>query len=376
VSPPTHRLMMTADAVGGVWVYASTLARELCRRGFGVTLVTMGPPPRSDQFAALQDVPNLEIEITDLQLEWMDPVGDDMPRALERLRHIERRVKPDLVHLNGYREARADWSVPVVVAAHSCVRSWWRACRGEEPTEPRWTRYGANVAAGLLAANMWIAPSATQRNEIKALYAPPTPGRVIWNGLERFPRPVPKDPFIVAAGRMWDEAKNLRLLAAIAPALEWPVRVAGDIGAAASRDVPNLELLGAIPRAELLEILRAASIFVAPALYEPFGLTALEAAAGGCALVLADIPSFRELWDGAALFVDPRDAGAVRDALARLIADPATRKDLQRRAAFRARRYSLSKMIEAYQGAYITLMKTSAPNDFEPASLPPLEAHA
>ena len=35
-----------------------------------------------------------------------------------------------------------------------------------------------------------------------------------------------------------------------------------------------------------------AAIFFSPALYEPFGLGVLEAAARGCALVLADIPSF------------------------------------------------------------------------------------
>ncbi|MGE5537436.1 MAG: glycosyltransferase family 4 protein [Gemmatimonas sp.] len=377
MSPPAHRLMMTTDTVGGVWVYATTLARELTRRGFGVTLVTQGPPPRSDQLAPLRDVPGLDLEITDLKLEWMDPAGDDMPRALDRLRDIERRIRPDLVHLNSYREARGDWSVPVIVAAHSCVRSWWRACRGDDPTEPQWQRYAANVAAGLLAANMWIAPSATQRSAVKALYAPPTPGRVIWNGLERFPRPAPKEPFVVAAGRMWDEAKNLSLLAAIAPDLEWPVRVAGKVAPDAPRDVPNLEALGELPRADLLELLRSAAIFIAPALYEPFGLTVLEAAAGGCALVLGDIPSFRELWDGAALFVDPRDGTAVRSALTQLIQNAAMRKDLQRRAALRARRYSLSKMIEAYQGAYITLMKTSAPPvEAQAASFPPLEAHA
>jgi glycosyltransferase involved in cell wall biosynthesis len=364
--------MMTTDAVGGVWVHASTLARALCSRGFAVTLVTMGPAPRSDQLATLRDVPDLDVEVTDLKLEWMDPAGDDMPRALQQLRAIERRIKPDLVHLNSYRDARADWSVPVVVGAHSCVRSWWRACRGGDPTESQWTRYAENVTAGLLAANMWIAPSATQRNEVKALYAPPTPGRVLWNALERFPRPAPKDSFVAAAGRMWDEAKNLKLLSAIAPDLGWPVRVAGDVGADAPT-AANLDLLGEIPRADLLELFRAASIFVAPALYEPFGLTVLEAAAGGCALVLADIPSFRELWDGAALFVDPRDPSAVRDALSGLIADAAVRKDFQRRAALRARRYSLSKMIEAYQGTYITLMKTTA--RLEP-SLSQLEAQA
>ena len=47
------------------------------------------------------------------------------------------------------------------------------------------------------------------------------------------------------------------------------------------------------------------AVFVSPALYEPFGLAVLEAAQAGCALVLSDIPTFRELWDGVALFVAP-----------------------------------------------------------------------
>ena len=53
---------------------------------------------------------------------------------------------------------------------------------------------------------------------------------------------------------------------------------------------------------------RAPSIYALPARYEPFGLSVLEAALSGCALVLGDIPSLREIWDGAALFVDPDDA--------------------------------------------------------------------
>ena len=53
--------------------------------------------------------------------------------------------------------------------------------------------------------------------------------------------------------------------------------------------------------------------------YEPFGLAVLEAAQAGMRLVLSDIPSFRELWDGAATFVASRRADllpALRHALA------------------------------------------------------------
>lgn len=42
------------------------------------------------------------------------------------------------------------------------------------------------------------------------------------------------------------------------------------------------------------------------------GLSVLEAAQAGCALVLGDIDSLRELWDGAATFVPERQALAAR----------------------------------------------------------------
>ena len=46
-----------------------------------------------------------------------------------------------------------------------------------------------------------------------------------------------------------------------------------------------------------------------PARYEPFGLSILEAALSGCALVLGDLPSLRELWDRRG---DVRPAGRPR----------------------------------------------------------------
>ncbi|MEB3829625.1 glycosyltransferase [Phormidium sp. CCY1219] len=48
-----------------------------------------------------------------------------------------------------------------------------------------------------------------------------------------------------------------------------------------------------------------AAIYAFPARYEPFGLSVLEAALSGCALVLGDIPRLREMWGDAAVFANP-----------------------------------------------------------------------
>src|SRR5262249_44453325 len=114
----------------------------------------------------------------------------------------------------------------------------------------------------------------------------------------------------------------------------------------------QIKSLGALPRPALLDEMRDASIFVSPALYEPFGLTVLEAAASGCALVLSDLPTFRELWDDDALFVDPRDRNELRAALQSVCRDDALRARLQAKARTRARRYSQRAVVGAYLRLY------------------------
>lgn len=354
-SPP-RRILMTTDAVGGVWVYASSLARALCQRGDRVTLVVLGPAPTMDQLLPLHSVPGLDVEVTDLALEWMDPEATDAGRARAVLLSIADRVQPDIVHLNSYREASFDWPAPVLVVAHSCVLSWWQACRAHTPIDSCWRSYTAGVARALRDANVWAAPTRAFRSIIEAVYRPPLAGRVIWNGVDMPAVAAPKQPFVLAAGRLWDEAKNLGALLAIAPKLDWPLRLIGprslSAPAAAGRLGHNAEHLGTLSHAATVREMRRAAIFVSPAVYEPFGLTVLEAAACGCALALADLPSFRELWDGAAIYFDPHDGEALLATLQRFSRDAELRCGLQQAAAVRARRYSQAATTLAYRALY------------------------
>ena len=89
-----------------------------------------------------------------------------------------------------------------------------------------------------------------------------------------------------------------------------------------------------------------------PARYEPFGLSILEAALSGCALVLGDIPSLRELWGDAALFVPPNDSAALRSALSGLIDDPDHRQAMASRARTRALKFDTASFAAAYLNTY------------------------
>jgi glycosyltransferase involved in cell wall biosynthesis len=367
------KVLMTTDAVGGVWTYSTGLASELAAMGLEVHLVTMGPPPQAEKRAMLRDSRIRLIE-SPLALEWQDPGGDDLQNARRFLQDLEELIQPDIVHLNSFREAAFDWMAPVVVVAHSCVNSWGLACDDTEwLSEPKWRHYTRAVAAGLDKAQAWVAPSQTFRDVICDQYRPSSPGLVIRNGIApTIPSAGSKRRLILAAGRMWDAAKNITALAGASKGLDWPVFVAGPGSDSAGKDSGGLTLIGNLSHICLRARMQRAAIFASPARYEPFGLSVLEAASAGCALVLSDIPTFRELWSGAALFVDPNCERALHETLAGLCADDRERARLQVASRQRSERYSLVRSADAYHALYQRLLASRSRS----ASHHAMEVHA
>jgi glycosyltransferase involved in cell wall biosynthesis len=103
---------------------------------------------------------------------------------------------------------------------------------------------------------------------------------------------------------------------------------------------------------QLAERLATSAIYALPARYEPFGLSALEAGLSGCALVLGDIPTLREVWGAAAMFVPPDDHAALAETLDGLISNSALRADLAQRARSRAENFSPARVAAGYLEAY------------------------
>lgn len=348
--PVGMRWLMTADTVGGVWTYAMELCTELAARGASVALATMGRLPSADQRAEAARIPGLTLHESAWRLEWMDEPWEEVARAGEWLLELEREVRPHVVHLNGYVHGALPFRAPVLVAGHSCVLSWWRAVHGEEAPEA-WNRYRSLVTEGLRAASEVVAPSAAMLSALRHHYGLKG-GRVIPNGRSaRAFAPGAKEPLILAAGRVWDEAKNLKLLAQVADRLPWPVVVAGEDRHPSGSKVTfgeGLRFLGRLDTEALAQWYGRASIFVLPARYEPFGLSAVEAALSGCALVLGDIPSLREVWGDAAVFVNPDEPEDLVQAITRLAGDDNLRHRLAVKARERASSYSPSRMRAAY----------------------------
>lgn len=348
------QVLMTTDTLGGVFSYATSLSAWLSRQGLRVTLATMGGPLTPSQRAAAERA-GARVQESAYRLEWMQEPWEDVRRAGDWLLGLERELRPDLVHLNGYAHAALAWRAPVRVVAHSCVCSWFRAVRAERAPET-WGRYREVVKQGLRAARV-IAPTHALLKMLRREYGVPRAAEVIFNGVE-LARPaagVSKEAFVLAAGRLWDAAKNMAALQAAASSVAWPICAAGEARppeGGESMDLSSLRVLGPLGRDELAAWMDRAAIFAAPALYEPFGLSILEAAGHRCALVLGDIPSLRELWEGCALFVEPRDPSALAAALNQLARDASLRELLAERACRRARSYDLERMGRAYLRSY------------------------
>jgi glycogen synthase len=361
VSPPL-RIALTTDTVGGVWTYAIDLAAVLVRAGVEVLLVAIGPSMREHQRREALALPRLRLEYYRGALEWMDDPWRDVDDARRWLSRLVREHRVALVHANTLGHMPLDVGVPTMVVGHSCVSSWFEAVHGCSPP-PRFDEYRRRVRDTLRAADIVVAPSRAMLDALDRHHGPLPHPRVIPNGRALAPfRPRRKLPIVFAAGRIWDEAKNITGLARACAGLPWPLHVAGEARhpVGGTRAIEGARVLGQLAPPELARSLGHAAIFAAPACYQPFGLGVLEAAAAGCALVLGDIPSLRETWGDAACFAPPRDERALHAAISRLISDPHRRQRIANAARWRALGMTPTRMAGRYLALYRDLVDHGA----------------
>jgi glycosyltransferase involved in cell wall biosynthesis len=163
-------------------------------------------------------------------------------------------------------------------------------------------------------------------------------------------RRVIERPYVLAAGTL-EPRKNLeRLLdawAQLAPALRdaHELVLVGPTGWEAGAILDRarsggVRLTGYVPDEELAALYHGCEVFCYPSLYEGFGLPVLEAMHSGAPVITSNVSSLPEVAGDAAVLVDPRSVDAIRDALARLLADPHERGRLREAGRARAAMFS------------------------------------
>ncbi|WP_349514547.1 glycosyltransferase family 4 protein [Erythrobacter sp. NFXS35] len=353
---------MTTDAVGGVWQYSTDLARELARGGYQVSLAVLGPAPDEAQRRCAAGIDGVRLLETGLPLDWMCEGADEARQAAQSLARLAHACGADLIHCNSPALAgAAAFPVPVVAVAHGCIATWWQAAKAE-PLDRALRWHGEMMRRGLLAADVVVAPSASFAATLQSTFRLPQMPLVVHNG-----RPATASGTSVTGGphrldaaltigRMWDPVKNGALLDAAAGMIDLRFLAAGPLCSPHGEEITfaHIQALGQVPGPALNELLALRPIAVSAARFEPFGLAVLEAASAGCALVLSDIATFRELWDGAALFSDPDDAEGFAAAITRVHGDPALRQQLGTAAQARAARYTPAATADAVMALYRT----------------------
>jgi len=333
-----RRLLLTTDAVGGVWTYSLDLARQLAAEAdMVVLLAVLGPAPNAEQLDAAAAVPGLQLIETGLPLDWTADRADEVRAAAQALAGLAQASEVDLVQLHAPGLATADYPVPVVSVVHSCVATWWAAVKsGPLPSDLAWRRDLA--AEGLRRSDLLIAPSHAFAAAVQQAYGLKRPPCAVHNGRQPLPTTSVGEPgrSVLTTGRLWDEGKNVAAFDFAAALSDLPFRAAGATHGpnGAAIVLRHAEALGHVDEPSLAALLAERPVFISAARYEPFGLSVLEAAQAGCPLVLSDIPTFRELWDGAALFAETPEA--IATAVSRLAeGEAATFGELARSRAAR-----------------------------------------
>lgn len=366
-------ILVTTDTLSGIWTYTRELVSGLVSRGARVTLVSFGEVPLPQQTSWMDNLHGLEYRPTAFRLDWMHEGQNDLHDSFAYLVSLISEIKPDILHLNHLCYGSLPVAVPRVVVAHGDIISWSRAVHGNDPKPTRWlAEYRRLVAQGISKANAVVAPSVWMLDTVRQCYARARREAVIYNGRNPifFNPYVEKDDSVLAIGRLLDAGKQVSLLTQNVHPL--PVCIVGADAPVHAASAPiradvklavnevRVAFKGPQTEAQLRALYSRASIYAATSRYEPFSMSALEAAFSRCAIVANDIPSFREIWGDAAVYFRANDADSLAAAIRRLGRQREVRQGYANRAYQRAREcFTAKRMIDEYQQLYDTLLRSS-----------------
>lgn len=385
---------------GGLGRHVHALANAQAAEGHDVVVITQAPNSAAPARVPLGNDGPVRVIRATVDASTHDP-HDLMAHVAEMecefVGHGNRLVdswQPEAIHAH-------DWMV-----AHAAVALRAR-CRAPLTATIHATEAGRNrgwisndLSARIHGLEWWLANTSdaviacswAMRDEIGTLFGVKT-AQVVPNGIEaeQWQRPESSaarvraanpdaDPLIVYTGRVeWE--KGVQTVVSAMPALraEHPgirLLVAGrgtyldDVRNQAHNLGLNgaVRFLGWVSEDDLRAVVAAADLVVAPSLYEPFGLVALEAAAIGTPLVVSRAGGLAEFADGGrlALTFTPGDADSLAEAVNRALADPVENAQRARRASESVLAdYSWGavahRAVQVYEGAQASL--GSGPED-------------
>ena len=335
---------------GGVQGQVLGLARELRQLDVDVRIVAPcdGPPP---------DPTIVSVGPT---VEWesngsVAPISPGRPTA-RRTAEVLRSLEPDVVHL--HEPIVPGPTVSALIGFNGPMVGTFHAA-GEVPYQ--WLRPALRSLMMRLTYRVAVSELARETAEGNWSGAEYT---VLWNGIEIeriasvAPAPSPR-PTVLFIGRH-EPRKGLEVLLDAWAGIDRDARlqvvgVGPQTEELRRRDVTGVEWFGTVTDTLRNELLRGATVFCAPSLRgESFGVVLLEAMAAGAPIVASAIEGYQNVARAGqdALLVPPGDVAALRNALRRLLDDPALRARLVASGRDRAEEFSMRRLAERYLELY------------------------
>jgi glycosyltransferase involved in cell wall biosynthesis len=365
------RILMTTDTVGGVWSFTKELSSELLKNGCAVALVSLGRKP-SDAQQAWADAQSghwgarFRYGALDTPLEWMHENVRAFSEAAPVLMRIAHDFGAELLLSSQYCFGALECDIPRGVVAHSDVLSWAEACRPQGLGYSEWLdTYRDLVQDGLDHADAVIAPTLWMLDALGKNFKLPRERRVVANGrtLVAAEAATKRKMQAITAGRLWDEAKNLKMVETVDSPI--PLLIAGEAeyeSASFAIDGTDIRTLGTLSEDALLTLFSESTIYICTSRYEPFGLAPLEAALCGCAVLANDIPSLREVWGDAALYFSGPES--LSSWLWRLSDHPWLLNEARQIAGSRAREFAAERMAARYLKLFRSMVRQSLVGDY------------
>lgn len=364
--------------LGGIATYLENVVRRTAETSVTGVVVVEGRDYHRDPAAAGRDV-----RVQSLSL---DGLIDALPaRSLLSASELEAHIPTDdllgeawdLLHVHDWYGVlpalalRARQPLRVVMTAHLPLRFGFTYANHPIPVQEK-TRL---EALGFRIADRVVAPSRYIQTLLAREYdVPEQKLRVVPNGVdvEAF-RPdagaSPERTTLLAVSRLSDQ-KGLDYLLEVLRRVrtERPDTVLVIAGEGPERErlaeralelglSRHVELRGYVPHAELPKLYAAASVFLSTSVYEPFGLTTLEAMACGCPVVVSALGGASDfVRDGVDGFVrHPQRVSEFSSAVGSLISEPVVRRRMAESARVRAEQYAWSKVTDQLSCVYSEL---------------------
>ena len=340
VSPSEgFKILIAADPDPSSWPLHLSLVQALGELGFHSLFVASKGRLSEQQRTDCARVPTLSLIEPGLDTEPIRGDPTALSRAAVNLVQLSMDYQVDLVQIDQPAlVAEAAFPCPLVTFHTGCAATRWDAVRGGPvPDALAWR--AEQIEAGLKRSDSVICPTLAHAQRVQHRFGLSDTPFVVNSG--RAPlaiRGSAQHDYVLTAGRLWDEGSNLRMLDTAARRIGVPVRAAGPVQGPQGDEVlfDNLHCLGNLSEEETVRWLAARPVYVSTALYDPLGLSILAAASAGCALILSDIPDYRECWDEVAIFVDPDDEAGFSETIANLVGDDFERAVIGRAARERA----------------------------------------